>query len=136
MKTVKMKTIKITIEKTNDGYSAYAVNVDGIYGMGDTAEECKHSILDAIETVKEFNEVNRPKFLDGEYQLVFKFDVESLLNYYRKYFGFSGLENVTDINQKQLQQYSTGLYKPRWNTKKKIERSLHDLGKELLAVEL
>lgn len=131
-----MKEIKIIIEKSADSYGAYAENVPGIYGAGDTVKECKQSILEAIETVKTFDEDQIPEILKGEYELVFKFDTVSLLNYYKGIFTLSALGRVTGINERQLQHYSTGLKKPRPAQKKKIETALHHLGEELLSVEL
>jgi hypothetical protein len=132
-----MKKIKIVIEKTRDHYSAYAENVEGVYGGGDTAEEAKQSVVDAIKLLKKYNKPdNIPAILKGEYKLVYKFDTTSLLNYYKKVFTNSALERLTGINQRQLQHYSTGLKKPRLAQKKKIESALHQLGNELIAVEL
>ncbi|HEX8576997.1 MAG TPA: type II toxin-antitoxin system HicB family antitoxin [Flavobacterium sp.] len=129
-----MKEIKIIIEKSSDSFGAYSENVQGIYGAGDTAEECKNSILDAIETLKELESC--PSELKGEYIITYKFDTISLLNYYKGIFTNSALEKITGINQKQIQHYTTGHRKPRPEQRKKIESALHNLGKELLAVEL
>lgn len=131
-----MKKIKIIIEKSADSYGAYAENVSGIYGAGDTAEACKQSILDAIETIKTFEENQIPLVLKGEYELVFKFDAISLLNYYKGIFTNAALEKMTGINQKQIQHYATGHRKPRPQQIQKIQAALHNLGKELAAVEL
>jgi len=132
-----MKQIKIIIERSKDLYSAYAENVEGIYGGGDTVEEAKQSILDAIRLLKKYNKNdNIPGILKGEYKLVYKFDTESLLNYYKGVFSNAAFERITGINQKQIQHYSTGLKKPRTMQAKKIETALHKLGAELLAVEL
>ncbi|GAA4272031.1 type II toxin-antitoxin system HicB family antitoxin [Aquimarina gracilis] len=131
-----MKTIKIIIEKSSDSFGAYAENVEGIYGAGDTVRECKQSILDAIETVKTFDDDNIPEALKGDYEIVYNFDLESLLNYYKGIMPFSALERITGINQRQLQHYSTGHRKPRIEQRKKIETALHKFGNELLSVEL
>ncbi|MGN6293774.1 MAG: type II toxin-antitoxin system HicB family antitoxin [Chitinophagaceae bacterium] len=131
-----MKKIRIIIEKNEDGYWAYAENERGITGGGDTVQECKQDVMDAIETMKSFNAKNRPSFLDKEYQLVYKFDTESLLNYYKGIFTNAAFEKLTGINQKQIQHYATGLKKPRAAQTKKIEEALHTLGQELMAVEL
>ena len=74
--------------------------------------------------------------MKGKYKLVFRFDTESLLNYYKGVFSNSALERITGINQRQLQHYASGLKKPRTVQLKKIENALHKLGGELLAVEL
>jgi predicted RNase H-like HicB family nuclease len=132
-----MKQIKIVIEKTKNHYSAYAENVDGIYGAGNTPDEAKQSILNAITLLKKHNKVNNiPAILKGEYELIYRFDAESLLNYYKKVFTNSALERITGINQRQLQHYSSGLKKPRPAQKKKIETALHQLGSELMAIVL
>lgn len=132
-----MKTVKIIIEKTPDMFSAYAENVEGIYGGGDTAEEAKQSILNAISLTKEYNDPeNIPGILKGSYNVEYAFDTQSLLNYYNGIFSFSALERITNINQKQLQHYSSGLKKPRQQQKQKIEEGLHKLAAELLATHL
>ena len=93
-------------------------------------------LLDCLETLKTFTGANRPSFLYEEFTLIYKFDVESLLEYYEGIFTKSALERLTKINQKQLSHYANGLRKPRLEQRKKIERALHKLGKELLTVEL
>ena len=132
-----MKKVKIIIEKSNDHYSSYAENVEGIYGGGDTAEEAKQSVLEAIALLKKHNKPqNIPAILKGNYQIVYQFDVVSLLNFYKKIFTNAALERMTGINQKQIQHYSTGLKIPRQTQVKKIELAFHKLGSELMAVEL
>ncbi|MDE3142576.1 MAG: type II toxin-antitoxin system HicB family antitoxin [Bacteroidota bacterium] len=130
-----MKTVKIIIERSKDMFSAYAENIEGIYGGGDTVAEAKKSILDAIELYKKYNS-NIPSLIKGKYEIVYKFDVQSLLNYYKGVFTNAALERITGINQKQFQHYATGLKKPRVTQAKKIESALHSLGSELMAVEL
>jgi len=131
-----MKTINITIEKSADSYGAYAENVDGIYGAGDTVEECKQSILDAIETIKTFEEGQIPEILKSEYEINYKFDLESLLNFYKGLMSFASLERITGVNQRQLQHYSSGHRKPRATVKIKIQKALHAFGEDLKSVEL
>ncbi|MCA6514885.1 MAG: hypothetical protein ACOVOY_10015 [Sediminibacterium sp.] len=131
-----MKTIRIIIEKNEDGYWGYAENESGITGGGETVQACKQDILDCIDTFKLMTAKNRPKFLLSSYQLVYRFDAESLLAYYKGIFTNSALERLTGINQKQLQHYATGHRKPRPNQREKIQAALHQLGSELLAVEL
>jgi len=130
-----MKEVKIIIERSKDMFSAYAENVEGIYGGGKTVIEAKQSINNAIRLYKKYNKTV-PAILKGEYKLVYKFDTESLLNYYKGIFTNAALERITGINQKQLQHYASGIKKPRVTQTKKIQTALHNLGNELLAVEL
>jgi predicted RNase H-like HicB family nuclease len=131
-----MKTVKIIVEKTKDHDSAFAENVEGVYGAGETVAEAKESILKAIKLLKKHNKSNCPKILNGDYQVRFKFDTQSLLNYYKGIFTNASLERMTGIKQKQIQHYASGLKKPRVDQKIKIQNSLHQLASELLAVEL
>lgn len=131
-----MKTIRIIIERNEDGFWGYAENEKAIVGGGDTVQQCKQDVLDCIETLKELDEENKPTFLEKEYELIYKFDTASLLNYYKGIFTNSALERITGINQKQIQHYASGHRNPRLEQRQKIENALHNLGKELLAVEL
>lgn len=129
-----MKQIKIVIERTKDFYTAYAENADGVTGGGSTAEKAKQSILECIEILKEMDTC--PKILQGKYELIYKFDVQSLLSYYKGIFTNSALERLTGINQKLIQHYAIGLKKPRQEQTQKIQKALHQLGDELISVEL
>ncbi len=132
-----MKQVKIIIEKSKDLYSSYAENVEGIYGGGETPEKAKQSVIEAIRLLKRYNKPEKiPPILKGNYELIFRFDTVSLLNYYKKIFTNAALERMTGINQKQIQHYSSGLKKPRAAQAKKIELAFHQLGSELMAVEL
>ena len=130
-----MKTVKIIIERSKDMYSAYAENIEGIYGGGDTVAEAKQSIINATGLYKKYNK-SVPAILKSRYDIVYKFDTQSFLNYYKGIFTNASLERITGINQRQLQHYVTGLKKPRPAQTKKIQTSLHKLGSELMAVEL
>lgn len=133
----KNKKVKIVIERTDDSYSSYAENVPGVYGQGDTVDEAKKSALAGITLLKKYNQSeNIPAILKGKYEIVFKFDAESFLNFYKRIFTHSALERMTGINQKQFQHYASGLKKPRPAQVKKIETAMHSLGKELMSVEL
>jgi predicted RNase H-like HicB family nuclease len=133
-----MKKIVVIIERAKDGtYSAYGDKVGGIWGMGDTPKDAKNSALNGLKLfIANNDEKNIPKELKGKYEIVFKFDVESLLKYYKGIFTNAALERITGINQKQLQHYASGLKKPRPDQKEKLKTAFHRLGSELMAVEL
>ena len=126
-----MKTVKIVIEKSKDAYWAYAENIEGVTGAGGTVLEAKKSALEGLEMQKELGNIP-----DKNYNIAFRFDTESLLNYYKGIFTNAALERITGINQLQISHYATGLKKPRPAQAKKIENALHSLGRELMAVEL
>lgn len=133
-----MKQIIIIIERSNDGtFCAYGKNVEGIYGMADTVKEAKQSAICGLNNFIKYNKSkNLPNILKEEFQIKFQFDVQSFFDYYKGIFTNAGLEKLTGINQRQIQHYSTGHRKPRPVQVKKIESALHDLGRELLMLEL
>ncbi len=126
-----MKTIKIVIERSKDAFWAYAENLTGVSGGGETVSKAKKSVIDSIELQKELGNIQ-----DKEYKITYRFDMESLLTYYKGIFTNAAFEKMTGINQRQIQHYASGLKKPLPVQRKKIEHALHELGKELLAVEL
>ena len=81
-----MKTLKIVIEKSSDSFGAYAQDVNGIYGAGDTLAEVKQSINDAIDNIKTFDEKDIPEILKEDIELVFVFETQSFLEYYDSIF--------------------------------------------------
>lgn len=125
-----MKT-EIIIERSKDAFWAYAPDLEGVSGVGETVKQAKDSVLESIGIQKELGNIP-----NKEYTLMFRFDVESLLNYYKGIFTNAALERITGINQKQLQHYASGLKKPRGLQIQKIEHGLHQLANELLAVKL
>lgn len=75
-----------------------------------------------------------PQVFDGEYEVVFKFDIVSLLAHYKGILSFSALQKITGINQKQLNHYAAGISKPRPQQEEKIRNGLHSLAMNLLTV--
>jgi hypothetical protein len=131
-----MKQIKIIIEKSANHYCAFAENIEGIYGSGSSVLEAKNSIIESIKLFKKYNKTRIPKILQQEYELIYKFDTQSFLNYYKGIFTNASLERITGIKQKQIQHYASGLKKPRLAQKQKIQNSLKELAEELLTFEL
>jgi predicted RNase H-like HicB family nuclease len=129
-----MEKLIIQIGASSDHFGAFALNCDGIYGAGDTIEECKQNLLKGLKLFISTTK-NLPEILKGEYEIEYHFDVQSILKYYADVFTKPALERLTGINQKQLHHYATGLKKPRPEQRKKIETALHKLGSELLTIQ-
>ena len=130
-----MQKLIIQIGASSDHFGGFAVNCDGIYGGGNTVEECKENVLEGLRLLVATTEI-LPEILQGEYEIEFRYDVQSILSHYANVFTKPALERITGINQKQLHHYATGLKKPRPEQRKKIESALHRLGSELLTVHL
>ena len=126
-----MKQIKIIIEKSEDFFWAYAVELKGVTAGGETVQEAKKEIEESIAIQKELGNIP-----NVDYQLTYKYDTESLLQYYKGLLSNPAFERLTGINQKLIHQYAVGLKKPREAQRKKLQEGLHKLGAELLSIEL
>ncbi len=127
-----MKQIKIIIEARKDAFGAYADSDKyPVTGTGNTVQEAKQSVLESIALNKELGNIS-----NEDYNVIFKYDVQSILAYYKGILTNSAFERITGIDQKQIQHYATGFRKPRPAQAKKIQSALHKLGSELMAVEL
>ncbi len=134
-----MRKITVVIERAENNFSAYVREVDGISATGQSMDEIKTSVIEAIdEYITACNELGLevPQELQDEYEITFDLDIQSLLMIYEGIFTKSGLEKLTGINQKQLWHYANGISKPRQAQKQKIESALHRLGSELISLSL
>jgi hypothetical protein len=61
-------------------------------------------------------------------------DLETFLNNYSGILSKSGLEKITGINQKQLWHYSSGNRRPKPETIRKIQQSIHGFADDLKQV--
>lgn len=134
-----MTKIEAIIERASDGtYSVYCTN-EMFSGMGDTVEAAQADMLEQMKFFKETAATDGhtyPAFLDNDFDIVYKFDTKSLLEYYSGILTLSGLEKITGIHQKQLWKYLHGQANPRRAQIEKIESGLHRFGKELIATSL
>ena len=134
-----MQKVEAIIERASDGtYSVYCVN-EMFSGMGNSAEDAKKDMLSQMDFFKKTateEGFSYPEFLDEDFEIVYKFDVESLLGYYSGILSLSGMEKITGVHQKQLWNYLHGKSKPRKPQIEKITVGLHNLGCELTAISI
>ena len=132
-----MKKVIVTVELSENNYSAYLESLPGCVSTGKTFEDLKKNIAEAVEFHLEgMCEDGEEIPFSADYELVYKFDAESLLNHYNGIFTNAAMQRLTGINQRQLQRYASGVSQPRNEQSEKITTALHSLGRELLAVEL
>ena len=131
-----MKVISIRIEASSNFFCAYGLNVNKICAGGATIAAVKESVFECIEIVKSFDDKNVPAALKGEYEIVWKFEIGSVLAHYLNIFNPSGFARVIGIKESQLNNYASGQKKPRAAQAKKIVNALHRLGNELISIKL
>jgi predicted RNase H-like HicB family nuclease len=131
-----MRTLRAILSKGPEDFGAWFENIQGVYGAGATVAEAKKNLLDGLSIYIRHNRSIPAWLKDKNYHIIYKFDAESILNYYRGIFTNAALERITGINQRQIQHYASGTKRPRPLQLKKIETALHQLGEELIAVQL
>ncbi len=134
-----MKKIEATVTRAKDGFFSVHCNDEMFSGGGDTLDAAVEDLSAQMsfykETAQEDN-FDYPAFLDNDFELVYKFDTASLLEYYSGILSLSGLERLTGIHQKQLWNYLHRKSIPRRKQVDRIEQALHRFGSELQSISL
>jgi predicted RNase H-like HicB family nuclease len=132
-----MEKIIMIIEKSKDFFDAYSENCDGIYAAGESVDAVKADTLEAIRLIKKnLPEERWPKQIKGDYEIEWKFDVPSFLEYYSNFISLAGMERMTGINQKQLSNYLNHRSVPRAKQADRILSGIHRFARELLSITL
>ena len=132
-----MNQIHVILELGKDGYGVWFEELENVFGFGETVEAAKKDAKAALEGyIVALNRCNQviPEILQGEYELVFDFDIKALLKHIDGIVTKTALAKASGINPAQLTHYSSGLKKPRKEQKEKIIAGLHKLAQELLSV--
>ena len=125
-----MKNIFVSVEKTSTGFSAGADKYP-VYTAGDSLEEIKSNIIDALNLYFKHNK----KPLIKEELIKLKFDIPSFFEFY-KVINAKALSERIGMNQSLLAQYSKGIKQPSEIQTKRILQGVQKLGKELASLNL
>lgn len=125
-----MKKIKVIVEKTATGYSAYADRYP-VYTTGDTVSELKKHLIEALNFY--FKETGERINLSVK-NLVLVFSISSLFEIYP--INAKRFAEISGINYTLLAQYIQGRKRPSEKQAEKIIEGLQEVGKELSKVQL
>jgi len=123
------KKIKIIVEKTDTGFSAYSDNYP-IFTTGRTIPEL---INNALESANLYFE--EKKILLSPRNLHFEIDFKQFFQYY-KVLNSKFLAEKIGMNPTLLSQYVQGHKKPSDMQTEKILLGIHQIGKELSEINL
>ncbi|MFT4072798.1 MAG: type II toxin-antitoxin system HicB family antitoxin [Dysgonamonadaceae bacterium] len=126
------------IEKGKDGYGIYVTNLKGhgLSGMGDSVEAAKADMMEALKLMVDMyaeggapvpKELNDPEF-------VYKYDIPSFFDRF-DFFVVSKIAQRAGINESLLRQYKTKQAFASEEQTRKIQKAIHEIGKEMIAVE-
>lgn len=127
-----MKKVLMTVEASKTGFSIYSENFP-VHGYGKSVAEAKQDLKEAFdELILFYKEENRP--FESDVVFEYNYDLKSIFNY----FGIEGkkLAEKIGMNDSLLRQYTNGITSPSIKQKKRIEEGLHEIGRELLHVQL
>lgn len=127
MKNYKKK-IKITVEKTKTGFSAYSEDYP-IFTTGRTIPELINNALEATQL--HFEE----EYEISHENLKFEIDFAQFFQYY-KVLNAKFLAEKIGMNPTLLSQYVQGHKKPSENQTEKILSGIHQIGQELSEMNL
>jgi len=120
-----MEKIKVTIEKTNTGFSAGADKYP-VYTAGDTLSEIKANMVEAMNFYFEYKK--KPKISENDLKLTL--DIHSFFTFY-KVINAKALSERIGMNQSLLAQYIGGTKIPSPAQSKRILEGVRQVGKEL-----
>lgn len=127
MKKIKKK-IKIIVEKTGTGFSAYSEEFP-IFTTGRTVPELINNSHEATQLYFE------DKYKIAHENLKFEIDFEQFFQYY-KVLNSKFLAEKIGMNPTLLSQYVQGYKKPSENQTEKILTGIHQIGQELSEMNL
>ena len=132
-----MGTVNVVVEKTGTGYSAYMPDVPGVVSVGDTFNELRKNVEDAItlylEASSEFGD-KIPDILSEEYKLAFRFDIQTFMEWLSKVMSQKGLSDIAGMNESLISQYANGFKNPGPKQLKRMENALHRFADDLHAI--
>jgi len=127
MKTLKKK-IKLIVEKTGTGFSAYSDEFP-IFTTGRTIPELLNNAYEATQLYFE------DKYRIGYENIKFEVDFEQFFQYY-KVLNSKFLAEKIGMNPTLLSQYVKGHKKPSEKQTEKILTGIHQIGQELSEMNL
>lgn len=128
MKTANKK-IKMILEKTDTGFSAFSENYP-IYTTGRTIPELMENALEAANLCFEDEHV-----MIAQENLKFEVDFKQFFQYYRV-INARFLADKIGMNPTLLSQYVQGRKKPSETQTEKILLGIHQIGQELSEINL
>jgi predicted RNase H-like HicB family nuclease len=134
-----MKSLKAIIEKGSDGfYSIYMPEIAGLYGTGETEEEAKENLKDAIEMaidhVEETGDTTYYAPLLEKHIVEYAYDLSGFFKTF-DIFDVTAFSKKIGINSSLMRRYKTGMSKASVAQKTKILDGIYSVANELHAVK-
>jgi len=137
---MKSKTVNAIIEASSTGFGIYAEDENlPLNSYGKTIPEAKENFDILLKEMLAYYKQERksipPAYNKGNLIFNYKYDIASIF----QHFGMLDVSNFArkiGMNPSLLRQYKTNKTVASAKQKQKIEKGLHDLGRELLNIHL
>jgi hypothetical protein len=126
-----MAKIKVKVEKTRAGFSAYAEKYSA-FTTGKTVEGLTANMIEALNLYFEEAKVRKKVAVND---LHFEVDVVSIFDVF-PVINVKALSNRLGMNYTLISQYATGKKKPSAKQTEKIMEGIHEIGRELSELTL
>lgn len=133
--------IKALIEKNDNNYyqisSEDELNGCCFGGYGYSVEEAKKDFYKSIEEAKEIL-IERGEEIPKEahdIKVTFKYDIPSLFNYF-DFINVTQFAKRAGVNESKMRQYKSGIAFASERTTKKIQRTIKEIGEEMIATTI
>ena len=132
------KSVKIIVEKASDGFTAYVPELPGCVTFGNSLDEIKENIREAITLqlegmIEDGEEV--PFNLREDFNIELKLDVAQVFNLYQS-INSTGFAKRIGMNQSLLSQYVNGIKKPSEKQARRILEGVVNFGRELSQIQV
>ena len=123
-----MAKIKVKVEKTKTGFSAYAEKY-AAFTTGRTVEELQTNMVESMNLFFDGEKIVTKSDLSFQMELTSVFEVYPVIN-------MKALSRRVGMNYTLLAQYATGKKKPSAKQSAIILDGIHDIGRELSELNL
>jgi len=133
-----MEKVVVILEKTDTGFSAYLPDLPITCTSGGDLGEVERNMHEALELQLEALKIEGqlvPSRFSKEVRFDFRLDITDFFNLFPP-IKQTAVAKKAGINPSLLRQYSRGIKHPSLSQAKKIENAIHQLGRELLKVNL
>ncbi len=133
-----MEKIIVILEKTDTGFSAYLPDLPITCTTGGDLSEVETNMYEALELHLEALGVEGkpvPSNFRGEVKFDYRLDITDFFSLFAP-IKQTAVAKKAGINSSLLRQYARGIKYPSLSQAKKIEEAIHQLGRELLKVNL
>lgn len=135
MKKVKTAYTAI-VEKTSTGFSGYFKEIDGVVSVGDSVNELKSSMREALEMYLDFlKEKDLGTITIDDVELNFVIDMKQFFEYF-EVINKSAFADYAGINRSLFRQYTKGLTKLSDKKLLVISKGLHKLADDISNMQL